>query len=84
MCKSRYFLKVFLSSVRWYSNERTPPNGGLIKSFIDNLRKNLEKSKEMQENLKAFESERSRIVKSDSVKLLREKIAGTQVHKVLL
>ena len=33
----------------------------------------------MQENLKAFESERSQIVQSDSVKLLRQKASDAKV-----
>ena len=51
----------------------------MFRTFIDNLRKNLEKNKEMQENLKAFEEERDRIVKNDAVKLFKEKLSGTQV-----
>ena len=61
-------------------SDRTPADGGVFRTFIDNLRKNLEKNKEMQENLKAFEEERDRIVKNDAVKLFKEKLSGTQVH----
>ena len=63
-------------SVRYYSSGRP---SGFIKTFVENLRKNLNKDKEMQENLKAFESEKSRIIQSDSVKLFRQKIGNMKV-----
>lgn len=61
---------------------RTPPSGGFIKNFVENLRKSLDKNKEMHESLKAFEDERSRVVKSDSVKLLRQKFSDTKVSNM--
>ena len=60
-------------SVRWYSSQPPTGGGGFIKAFVDNLRKSLVKDQEMQKSLKAFESERKKVVQSDAVKLLREK-----------
>lgn len=64
------------------SGSNTPPaggSGGFFKTFFENLRKSMEKDKEMQDSLKAFEEERSRIVKSDSVKLFRQQLSDTKV-----
>ena len=65
--------------MRWYSSSS---NGGLFRNFVENLRKSLEKDKEIQDNLKAFEDERSKIVKSDSVKLFRQQFSNTRVSKL--
>ena len=65
--------------MRWYSSSS---NGGLFRTFVENLRKSLEKDKEIQENLKAFEDERSKIVKSDSVKMFRQQFSNTRVSKL--
>ena len=43
------------------------------------MRNSLEKDKQIQSNLKAFEEERSRVVKSDAVKLFRQRITSTKV-----
>lgn len=59
---------------------KTPPSGGFFKNFVENLRKSLDKNKEIHESLKAFEDERSRVVKSDSVKLFKQKASDTKVH----
>ena len=66
-------------SVRWYSSQPSSGSGGFIKAFIDNLRKSLDKDQEMQKSLKAFESERKKVVQSDAVKLFREKAAVIKV-----
>ena len=61
------------------SGGKSPPSGGFFKNFVENLRKSLEKDKQIHDSLKAFEDERSRVVKSDSVKLLKEKASKAKV-----
>ena len=51
----------------------------LFRNFVENLRKSIKKDKEIQESLKAFEDERSKIVKSDSVKLFRQQFSNARV-----
>ena len=53
-----------------------------MKNFVENLRKSLEKDKEMMDSLKAFESEKSRVVKSDSVKLFKQRASNAKVWDV--
>jgi hypothetical protein len=65
-------------NLRCYSSEPSGSGGGIIKTFLENLKKNIEKNKEMQESLKAFEDERNRIVRTDAVKLFKQKISGVQ------
>ena len=68
--------------MRWYSDKQAPPTGGFFKNFVENLRKSVEKDHKMQESLKAFEDERSKIVKSDAVKLFRQRLSDTRVRNI--
>uniref|UniRef100_A0A182PV85 Mitochondrial import inner membrane translocase subunit TIM44 n=1 Tax=Anopheles epiroticus TaxID=199890 RepID=A0A182PV85_9DIPT len=66
---SRYRARVELCSLRAYSGRRP----GFFAQVIDNIKQELEKNKEMKENLKKFREEAEKLEQSDALKAARQK-----------
>ncbi|KAL7299740.1 hypothetical protein TKK_0007490 [Trichogramma kaykai] len=56
--------------LRSYSSQRAP---GFFSKFVDNIRQEMQKNKEMKENLKKFREEAEKLEQSDALKAARQK-----------
>lgn len=64
---------------RYMSGERGGGRKGFLGEFLDNLKQELSKNKEMKENLKKFREEAKRLEESDALKQARRKyVSGHQ------
>lgn len=61
-------------AVRWYSQRRP----GFLSQFIDNIKQDLEKNKEMKESLKKFREEADKLEQSDALKSARQKFYNVE------
>jgi len=52
-----------------------PKQGGLISKFVENLRDGMSKNKELQENLKKFQAEKSKLDEKDSLKDMKDRLS---------
>lgn len=55
---------------RAYSNQRAP---GFLSKFVDNIKQEIQKNKEMKESLKKFREEAEKLEQSDALKSARKK-----------
>lgn len=55
---------------RTYSNQRAP---GFLSKFVENIKQEMQKNKEMKENLKKFREEAEKLEQSDALKSARKK-----------
>jgi hypothetical protein len=55
---------------RFYSNQKNP---GFISKFIDNIKQDMQKNKEMKESLKKFREEAEKLEQSEALKSARQK-----------
>ena len=70
--------------VRWQSGSSQGGGGaerrhGFFANFLANLQKGLERNKDMQESLKGFHEERSKLQQSYYLQAAREKLAKAKV-----
>ena len=56
---------------RYYSNQARRP--GFISKFVDNIKHEMQKNKEMKESLKKFREEAGKLEQSDALKSARQK-----------
>uniref|UniRef100_A0A3Q3XBZ9 Mitochondrial import inner membrane translocase subunit TIM44 n=1 Tax=Mola mola TaxID=94237 RepID=A0A3Q3XBZ9_MOLML len=59
--------------VRYLSGERGGGRKGLLGEFLDNLKQELNKNKEMKENIRKFREEAKKLEESDALKQARKK-----------
>lgn len=59
-----------LRTCRFYSNQRAP---GFISKFVENIKQEMQKNKEMKESLKKFREEADKLEQSDALKSARQK-----------
>ncbi len=62
-----------LLQVRYLSGERGGGRKGFLGEFLDNLKQELNKNKEMKENIKKFREEAKKLEESDALKQARRK-----------
>uniref|UniRef100_A0A3Q3XBZ4 Mitochondrial import inner membrane translocase subunit TIM44 n=1 Tax=Mola mola TaxID=94237 RepID=A0A3Q3XBZ4_MOLML len=62
-----------LLQVRYLSGERGGGRKGLLGEFLDNLKQELNKNKEMKENIRKFREEAKKLEESDALKQARKK-----------
>lgn len=62
-----------LSQVRGLSGERSGGRKGFLGEFLDNLKQELNKNKEMKENLRRFREEAKKLEESDALQQARRK-----------
>lgn len=73
-----------LLQVRYLSGERGGGRKGLLGEFLDNLKQELNKNKEMKENIRKFREEAKKLEESDALKQARKKYVGIlQSHKYI-
>ncbi|XP_055906336.1 mitochondrial import inner membrane translocase subunit TIM44 [Eupeodes corollae] len=68
-----------LQRQNWYSSRRT----GFFSKFIDNIKTEMEKNKEMKENIKKFREEAQKLEQSDALQSARQKFNAveSEAHK---
>ena len=59
--------------LRWYTS---PGRKGFLSDFIDNIKQDLNKSKEMKENVKKFREEARKLEESDALQQARRKFVS--------
>lgn len=66
--------------MRYLSGEKGGGGGGgrrgFLGEFLDNLKQELNKNKEMKENIKKFREEAKKLEESDALKQARKKYVG--------
>ncbi|XP_031849247.1 mitochondrial import inner membrane translocase subunit TIM44 isoform X2 [Nomia melanderi] len=62
-------------SVRLYSNARRP---GFFARFVENIKQEMQKNKEMKESLKKFREEAKKLEQSDALKSARQKFQAVE------
>lgn len=70
--------------VRYLSGERGGGRRGFLGEFLDNLKQELNKSKEMKENIKKFREEAKKLEESEALKQARRKYVSIWPHAELL
>lgn len=73
-----------LLQVRYLSGERGGGRRGFLGEFLDNLKQELNKSKEMKENIKKFREEAKKLEESEALKQARRKYVSIWPHAELL
>lgn len=67
--------------MRHLSGERGGGRKGFLGGFLDNLKQELNKNKEMKENLRKFREEAKKLEESDALKQARRKyVSNYQIH----
>jgi import inner membrane translocase subunit TIM44 len=62
---------------RFFASQAPPPQRkGFIGQFVDNIKSEYSKNKEMKENLKKFRQEAQKLEESDSLKAARQKFVS--------
>lgn len=69
-----------LPQVRYLSGEKGGGRKGFLGEFLDNLKHELNKNKEMKENIKKFREEAKKLEESDALKQARRKYVSIQQH----
>lgn len=64
--------------VRYLSGERGGGKKGFLGEFLDNLKQELNKNKEMKESIKKFREEAKKLEESDTLKQARRKYVSTR------
>lgn len=67
-----------LVQVRHLSGERGGGKKGFLGEFLDNLKQELNKNKEMKENIRKFREEAKKLEESDALKQARKKYVCIQ------
>lgn len=67
-----------LLQVRYLSGEKGGGRRGFLGEFLDNLKQELNKNKEMKENIKKFREEAKKLEESDALKQARRKYVSIQ------
>ena len=57
--------------------------GGFLRNFVANLRRSLEQNKDMQESLRGFHEERTKMEQSYVLQRTREKLVDAKVRGIL-
>lgn len=73
---SNHQLDVRLSQTRCYSQQ--PQRKGFISGFIDNLKQEMAKNKEMKDNIKKFREEAEKLEQSDALQDARKKFESIE------
>lgn len=63
-------------SIRFYSNPARRP--GFLSQFVENIKQDMQKSKEMKESLKKFREEAEKLEQSDALKSARQKFQAVE------
>uniref|UniRef100_A0AAX7STW2 Mitochondrial import inner membrane translocase subunit TIM44 n=1 Tax=Astatotilapia calliptera TaxID=8154 RepID=A0AAX7STW2_ASTCA len=71
-----------LLQVRYLSGERGGGRRGFLGEFLDNLKQELNKSKEMKENIKKFREEAKKLEESEALKQARRKYKNIESETV--
>lgn len=69
-----------LLQVRYLSGERGGGRKGFLGEFLDNLKQELNKNKEMKDNIKKFREEAKKLEESDALKQARRKYVSIWPH----
>lgn len=69
-----------LLQVRYLSGERGGGRKGFLGEFLDNLKTELNKNKEMKDNIKKFREEAKKLEESDALKQARRKYVSFWPH----
>lgn len=72
--------QVPLLQVRYSSGERGGGRKGFLGEFLDNLKTELNKNKEMKENIKKFREEAKKLEESEALKQARRKYVSIRSH----
>lgn len=71
------------SQVRHLSREQGGGRKGFLGEFLDNLKQELNKNKEMKENLRKFREEAKKLEESDALQQARRKyVSNQQLHHI--
>lgn len=73
-----------LLQVRYLSGERGGGRKGFLGEFLDNLKQELNKNKEMKENIKKFREEAKKLEESEALKQARRKYVSIWPHTEFL
>lgn len=74
-----------LSQVRHLSREQGGGRKGFLGEFLDNLKQELNKNKEMKENLRKFREEAKKLEESDALQQARRKyVSNQQLHHICM
>lgn len=71
-----------LLQVRYLSGEKGGGRKGFLGEFLDNLKQELNKNKEMKENIRKFREEAKKLEESDALKQARRKYVSIRQGQI--
>uniref|UniRef100_A0A8C4Q126 Mitochondrial import inner membrane translocase subunit TIM44 n=2 Tax=Eptatretus burgeri TaxID=7764 RepID=A0A8C4Q126_EPTBU len=74
-----YTAPMLCLQLRWYTS---PGRKGFLSDFIDNIKQDLNKSKEMKENVKKFREEARKLEESDALQQARRKFKSIESETI--
>jgi len=62
-------------TLQWRGYQKPAPKQGIVSKFVENLREGMSRNKQLQDNLKKFKEEKSKMDETDSLKDVKDRLS---------